>query len=279
MTFEEKALYPGPFDEHGIPLLDYHGEVGRQFYSIAISQYALGNYNLYKQTRNADFLGKFIANAKWLVSNLRSNDRGVALWAHDFDFEYFKPLTAPWFSGLAQGQGLSVLLRAYAETDDRTYLAAAEDVYKSLTLSMDEGGVLYKDRQGNLWIEEYLVQPPTHILNGFIWALWGIYDYYLVTRDPRTITLFDDFCTTVREHLKDYDIGFWSLYELTPQRIKSLASPFYHRLHVTQLQIMHLMTGDDIFYSYGKKWQGYLENPLFRAIALVYKSGFKLLYY
>jgi heparosan-N-sulfate-glucuronate 5-epimerase len=279
MTFEQKALYPGPFDQGGIPLLDYHGDVGQQYYSIAISQYALGNYNLYKRHQDPEFLRKFLANADWLVNHLQPNERGVALWSHDFDFEYFKPLKAPWYSGLAQGQGLSVLLRAYAETGDTRYLAAAENVYASLNLTTDEGGVLHRDDKGYLWIEEYLVNPPTHILNGFMWAMWGIYDYYLVKRDSQVRTLFDCFCKTVTENLQKYDTGFWSLYELTPQRIKSIASPFYHRLHIVQLQVMHSMTGDLTFYEYAKRWQAYLENPLFRTIAVTYKTGFKLIYY
>ena len=27
---------------------------------------------------------------------------------------------------------------------------------------------------------------PTHILNGFIWGLWGIYDYWLLTKDNKS---------------------------------------------------------------------------------------------
>ncbi len=52
MTFARKARYPGPFDDEGIPLLDYRGRIGRQYNPIAISQYGLGNYNLF--LRNGD---------------------------------------------------------------------------------------------------------------------------------------------------------------------------------------------------------------------------------
>ena len=38
MTFTRKADYPGPFDENGIPMLDYRGRVGVQYNPIAISQ-------------------------------------------------------------------------------------------------------------------------------------------------------------------------------------------------------------------------------------------------
>ncbi len=144
---------------------------------------------------------------------------------------------------------------------------------------MPEGGVLHKDDEGNHWIEEYLVDPPTHILNGFIWALWGVYDYHLLTRDPEASWLFKSLLGTITRNLEKYDAGFWSFYELTPQRIKSLASPFYHRLHIVQLQIMHLMTDDEIFLFYANKWRDYLDRRLFRVMAIMYKAAFKLVYY
>ena len=82
-----------------------------------------------------------------------------------------------------------------------------------------------------------------------------------------------------RSSNKKYDLGFWSLYELTPQRIKSIASHFYHRLHIVQLNIMHRLTGYDVFAEYAEKWQKYLTKAVFRTAAKIYKIGFKLAYY
>lgn len=279
MTFEEKALYAGPFDDNGIPLLDYHGRVGRQYYSIAISQYALGNYNLFKKSENYEYLDKFVTNAEWLLDNLEETKHGTYLWPHLFDFEYFRPLIAPWCSGLAQGQGLSVMVRAYAETGDSRYQEAASRVYETLQLPVDKGGVIFRDEQGDDWIEEYLVEPPTHILNGFIWAIWGVYDYYLLTHKRDALKLFESYTNTIVKNLPKYDSGFWSYYELTPQRIKSPASNFYHRLHIVQLKIMHRLTGHSDFLTYADKWSKYLSNPIYRNLALAYKVGFKLAYY
>ena len=31
-------------------------------------------------------------------------------------------------------------------------------------------------------LEEYPGSPPDHTLNGFIFALYGVYDYYVITR-------------------------------------------------------------------------------------------------
>jgi heparosan-N-sulfate-glucuronate 5-epimerase len=279
MTFKQKALYTGPFDADGVPLLDYHGTVGRQYNPIAVAQYALGNYNLAKQTRDPVFVKKFLANADWLLDNLVLTPQGTTLWPHHFDFEYFRPLKAPWFSGLAQGQGLSVLVRAFAETGKNTYCERARDVYRSLTLPIDAGGVQYTDHHNDIWIEEYLVTPPTHILNGFLWALWGVHDYYLLVRSPTVKALFDQYVQTIVRVLPQYDLKFWSLYELTPQRIQSIASPFYHRLHIVQLQVMYRLTGIQTFADYVQKWRAYTRNPLYSFVARLYKICFKLLYY
>ena len=43
-------------------------------------------------------------------------DGDIILWEYKFDFEYHEGLKAPWRSALAQGQGISVLLRAYSLT-------------------------------------------------------------------------------------------------------------------------------------------------------------------
>jgi hypothetical protein len=279
MTFEHKAHYPGPFDSDGVPLLDYHGKVGKQYNPIAVAQYALGNYNLARRTGEQRYSDRFRTNAEWLLHHLDATPHGTYLWPHHFDFEYFRPLIAPWYSGLAQGQGLSVLLRAHVVTGRREYLEMARHVFRSLATAIPAGGVQYTDEEGCLWIEEYLVDPPTHILNGFIWALWGIHDYHLLTGEQEAKTLFDRYTETIVSHLPQYDLGFWSLYELTPQRIKSIASPFYHRLHLVQLEIMYRLTGREAFAECGRRWRHYAERTSLRLTAKAYKVAFKLLYY
>jgi hypothetical protein len=279
MTFEQKAYYAGPFDSNGVPLLDYHGKVGQQYNPIAVSQYALGNYNLAQRTGERCYRERFLTNADWLLHSLDVTKHGTHLWPHHFDFEYFRPLIAPWYSGLAQGQGLSVLLRAYAMTGSDEYLEVARHIFQSLATPIGKGGVQYADNSGHIWIEEYLVEPPTHILNGFFWALWGIYDYHLLMRDQEAKALFDRYTETILCHLPKYDIGFWSLYELTPQRIKSIASPFYHRLHLVQLEVMYRLTGRETFADYGRRWKRYAERGSLRLTAKAYKAAFKLLYY
>ena len=279
MRFQRKADYAGPHDTAGIPMLDYRGHIGRQYNPIAIAQWGLGNFDLYEETGDAVRRQKFMAAADWLRDNLEQNHRGVWVWNHHFDWEYRTPLKAPWYSGLAQGQGISLLLRAHRATKDESYMQAAVQAFVAFQQDVADGGVALTDARGNLWFEEYIVSPPTHILNGFLWASWGVYDYWLATNEIAACELFDRVTKTIAENLHNYDLGFWSLYEQSGTKLPMVASPFYHRLHIVQLQIMHEMTGRSVFREYSERWQGYEENPAGRARALCYKSVFKLCYY
>ncbi len=279
MPFIVKADYPGYYDEHGIPMLDYHGNVGLQYNPIAIAQYGLGNYNLYCRTGEERRKAKFFNIADWLVENLEETSYGTRVWYHHFDWEYRDKLKAPWYSGLAQGQGLSLLVRAHQESGNDCYLEAGREVFDTFKKDLKEGGVTCTDSKGYIWLEEAIVDPPTHILNGFIWAIWGVYDYFLHTKDQVASRLFEEAVKTLSDNLSEFDVGFWSLYEQSGTRMKMLASPFYHSLHIVQLKVMHKLTGDTIFKHFADKWDTYRKSPIKKSAALFYKTIFKLLYY
>ena len=279
MLFAQKADYSGPHDSAGIPMLNYHGKIGLQYNPVAIAQWGLGNYNLFCQTKSDERKKRFLAASDWLCSQLEPNSHGTWTWNHHFDWEYRSPLKAPWYSALAQGQGISLLVRAYRETGAAAYLETAKGAFTSFLKSTRDGGVTFTDARGNLWFEEYIVSPPTHILNGFIWATWGVYDYFLATQDNAARDLFAQAALTLRTNLDRYDLGFWSLYEQSDTVLPMVASPFYHRLHVIQLQVMHRLTGDNIFAQFADKWEACARSRTNRTRALCYKSAFKLCYY
>jgi len=279
MLFTEKADYPGAYDSSGIPQLDYHGQIGLQYNPIAIAQYGLGNDNLWCRTADQTRKKKFFLIADWLCSNLEQNSHGLPVWNHHFNWEYRDTLQAPWYSALAQGQGISVLVRAHKESKDPRYLDVAGRAFASFQRPTQEGGVAFTDESGDLWFEEYIVSPPTHILNGFIWALWGVYDYWLATKGSSAQDLFSRGVRTLLHNLDRYDLGFWSLYEQSGTRLPMVASTFYHRLHIVQLRVMHRLTGENRFVEVADRWESYTRSRANRTRALCYKSAFKLCYY
>lgn len=279
MPFTHKADYVGHYDAMGVPMLDYRGRIGLQYNPIAVAQWGLGNYNLFVREGSEERKKKFLAASDWLCSHLAQNSPGVWVWRHHFDWEYRSLLRAPWYSALAQGQGISLLVRAHLTTGAEPYLRAAARAFAAFFEPLDRGGVTFTDSTGNVWFEEYIVNPPTHILNGFIWASWGVYDYFLATGSPVAHALFDAATATLRANLDRYDLGFWSLYEQSGTWLPMVASPFYHRLHIAQLRVMHGMIGDQTFARVADRWESYTSSPFKRTRALCYKTVFKLGYY
>jgi len=279
MTFFDKTQYQGLFDENGIPLLDYQGTIGKQYNPIAIAQYGLGHFNIYKKNGTKKNLIIAFKQADWLVAHLETNTYGVGVWMHHFDWEYRTLLKAPWYSALAQGNGISLLVRIYKETKQEKYFHAAQEAFKSLEIPIEKGGVLYIDKRGNKWLEETIVDPPTHILNGFLWTLFGIWDYYLLTKDEKVRELFNAYVNTLKNNLHTFDIGFWSLYEHSGLRMKMIASRFYHALHIVQLEILYTLTNEPTFNIYCKKWEKYSKNIFCIMTSQLYKACFKLIHY
>ena len=279
MRFDGKARYPGPFDASGIPLLDYRGHIGRQYNPIAVAQYGLARFNAWTLSGAAGDRDAWIACADWLAGTMRRNRQGVLVWMHDFDWPYRQWLDAPWYSGLAQGCGLSLLVRAARATRHDKYAAAAHEAFASLRLNVADGGVLVTDEQGDTWIEEYLVHPPSHILNGFMWALWGVHDYAQWSGRADAASVWTHAVGTLTRRIEDFDTGWWSLYEARHNEREMLASRYYHTLHITQLRVMHRLTEIAHFGQVADRFQSYLDQPSSRARAFAQKAIFKLRHY
>ena len=279
MLFENKANYIGDVDSNGIPMLNYHGKIGLQYNPIAIAQWGLGNYNLWFSKQSTIHFNKFINCANWLVDNLKKNDHGIDVWMHHFNFEYKTILKSPWYSGLAQGLGLSVLVRAYKELKKEKYLIAHQKAWISMLKKINEGGVVFVDEKGNHWIEEYILDRPTHIVNGFIWSLWGVYDTWLSFQKKDSKELFEKCVFTLEKNIQRYDNGYWSLYDISNLPLRNVASPFYHRLHIVQLEILSKLSGNPIFKKYSKIWKRYESIKFYSSRAIASKCIFKILYY
>ena len=280
MKFRGKAAYRGPFDAHSIPLLDYQGDIGRQYNPIAIAQYGLARFNRWIDfDRASNDQRAWLAVAEWLTTQMRPNAAGVLVWMHDFDWPYRQVLKAPWYSGLAQGNGLSMLVRAARATGDRRYGDAAHAAFAPFLLDVSKGGVIATDEQADVWIEEYIVDPPSHILNGFMWALWGVYDYAQWSGRDEAHELWAAGVRTLERRLNEFDTGWWSLYEARRNGRRMVASRYVHALHITQLQVMHRLTGNPLFAAAASRFQSYMGRRANRIRAFAEEVVFKLRHY
>jgi len=133
--------WSGPFDEDGIPLTDYK-EFGIQYQPVGIAQYALGTWDLYLENNDPQYKERFIHMADWFCDNLLVED-DFGIWEYKFDFPRYN-LKAPWPSAMAQGEGISVLTRAYQLTENKKYIEIARLALNSFKASIKTGGYCIK---------------------------------------------------------------------------------------------------------------------------------------
>lgn len=179
----------------------------------------------------------------------------------------------PTASALTQGQAASVFVRAHlASRDDRFAEAALAAVRPLLAPS---GSALVTWTAAGPILEESASAPPSHILNGWISALWGVWDVRLALADARAATVFDSSIACLRRHLPAYDTGWWTLYSLFPHALEDLAKPIYHRFHVAQLEVLDRLTGVSEFAATANRWRSY-DRPAARALVVAHKAAFTL---
>ena len=256
---EKVTKMPELLDNDGLPLLNTgNGDVEMP---VAIFQYGLGAYDLYLQTGEKKYLKKFYKTVEWTVAHQDEKGR----WS---TFFYVYPEHP--YGAMAQGEGASLLLRAYTHSGNRVYLDAAQKAIDFMLLPLDKGGTTIYDK-GDVVLAEYTHLPV--VMNGWIFAWWGLYDYVLATHDVGVYRkALDSSCNSLIKYLPKYKTWYWSKYDLGGM----MASPFYHNLHIAQMQAMYELTREEIFDQYAKHWAKQQKNPFCKLLAFVKKAIQKL---
>jgi heparosan-N-sulfate-glucuronate 5-epimerase len=272
-----KPAYEGPYDSAGIPVLNYFGLIGKQYNPCAIAQWGLGAYQLWKRG-DVESERLFLRAADWLVDNLDVDEQDRGFWWYGFDLGAYG-LKKPWASALAQAQGISLLLRAHAATGRKHYLQIADRACRAMLSPVEDGGLLLR-HDGNTFLEEAVADRPTAILDGLIFAIFGLRDYCLVNSgDVSASSILEECLSTIERLLPRYDLGYWSRADLYADNPPMPASGFYHGLHVAQLRVLADLTGTPAFSNYSQRWADMSTSPLKRTRAFFKKVVFKFTYY
>lgn len=231
------------------------------YFPVAIFQYGLGAYDLYIKNKNELYLRKFTQCVNWALKHQEK----TGAWSNFFYIYPDHP-----YGAMAQGEGASLLIRAYMQTAEDKYLEAAKKAIDFMLLPIEKGGTTDYSNDGVILLEYPQRQA---VMNGWIFAWWGLYDYVLVTKDKGQYkALLDKSCSTLINLLPMFRETYWSKYDLSGR----IASPFYHNLHVAQMEAMYVLTGDDVFNQYASRWKSQQHNPFCKSIAFVIKAVQKL---
>ena len=108
----------------------------------------------------------------------------------------------PWYSGMAQGQVLSFMVRMHEATGEDKYLSAAQATLYSFLPPGPASGpwTVTLDGAHRLWIQEWPRLPLDYTYNGHMISTFGLYDYYRVTKDTLALLLFREAATAALDY-------------------------------------------------------------------------------
>ncbi len=253
-------------DERGLPLNRLRsGELVHL--PTTITQFGLGCWDLYLETGSTVMAQRAGLAGKWLVDHV--DQRGG--WHALGDLGTRQP--GPLYSAMVQGQAASLLLRLAAAGYGESYRQVAEKALELMLVDVRDGGTARRVK-GRLFLEEDVTGRHVSILNGWVFAIFGLYDGVLATSRPDFQEALDGTVLTLASTLEQYDAGFWSLYDLSGH----LASPFYHRLHLALLTVLSSLFPGHGFESTFQQWSTYLTRRLNVIRAVAVKGWQKLRY-
>ena len=174
--------------------------------------------------------GRWCGRKKLISLSRRSG--GARYFPYLYDYAREK-LRAPWYSAYSQGFALSLFVRLYRVTGVQAWAERARETAMSFRRlgRVTRPWVAYVVNR-RLWLEEYPSATPTHVLNGFNFALFGLYDYERLTRDRTARDLLRGALRTIRSYGTTYRVpGGISYYDL----VHRTRHAHYHVIHTWQL--------------------------------------------
>lgn len=236
---------------------------------VSIAQHGLGAWQ--RRSEGDRWLDVVSSVADWVCAE---HDE-AGLIRYGFGMPHTYDLHPGWASAMAQGESASLLVRAAGALERPALLDEAIELVEPLIAS---GSELVDETPEGPVLQEYPTSPPSHVLNGWIFALWGLYDVGLATGCARATMAFERGMEALSARLALHDTWWnWSRYDLFPHRLTHVTSPFYHRLHVEQLRALDVLVPDRDFNSTASRWESGLRNPVARSLAVGRKAAFRLL--
>lgn len=219
-----KVNWEGEKDASGCPLTREPG--GKLFHHpTTLAQKALGHWShwLASDKKEEKHWKAFIQLSRWFVQC----QEPVGAWKILSMEKKFYTVSS---SALSQGQAISVLVRAFSITSEMEFLEAARRGLQFMLTPVEKGGTSRVTAEGMI-LEEYPMENPNTVLNGWISALFGLYDLSLIEKVHETESALEANLKALVKYLPGYNAGFWSFYDTSG----TISSPYYHRVHIVQL--------------------------------------------
>lgn len=211
---------------------------------VLVLQYGLASMDCYSTTGDRTFLTNIGNVANWVLKNL--SDRNYCpngLISRDPSGGYISDNSA-----MSQGELLSFCVRAIHHDLVNPKTATALDarlpgILENMLAPVEEEGTAL--RKGHeLFLCEYCTYDGNVVLNGWIFAIFGLLDYLRWRHHDEVREALRQTLATLVNWLPVFtcDNG-WSFYDTN----KRVSSPFYHHLHIQLLRALYHLRGREDF--------------------------------
>jgi heparosan-N-sulfate-glucuronate 5-epimerase len=227
------------FDPNGIIL-----EKG-VYHPLTISFYGIMACESYKKNKDSLSFKRLNSQFQYFLDtskvHIRNNNTEMGL---PYKFA-FHDLKAPWYSGMTQGAAISFMLRYYDITKD----IRAKNIAKQLCIFMlketNKGGTIGSTPEKFLTIEEYpKSKSNSHVFNGFIIGLIGLYEYLqFFPEDTEAKKIHDKCYEGLFASLEHLDTPSWTNYNRNNKAI----SNFYIRFQLNEFEHLYEIYKDQRF--------------------------------
>ena len=251
----DDLLESEPMDDRGVVITTIHDE--EVYHPVNTAWFILSMQDSFEASNNPEYLEHARINTQYLLDGAERTHTGTWFAYH---FEHSPgglDNGTPWVSGMAQGMLLSVLSRMYEITGEEQYKDEASRVFQTYFASKSDSDYWFVNQDDCNWIgpclyfEEYPSRQErqnAHVVNGFIYSIWGIYDYIRVFQDPDALPLFNASVITLEKSFDRYrypEGASW--YAMNEFGYEAWGRPEGYHIGVTkQLEITSVITGSKI---------------------------------
>ena len=227
---------------------------------ISIIQYGLGACERWYLEQGEDYKDTIKRVAEYLCDSQNKDGSWDAFIALDINDKR---------SSMVQAEATAFLLRAGLILRKDKYNEVAKKAIELMIKSVKDGGTTIYEGENVLFCE--FVGKPI-VLNGWIYSLLGLYDYWIYSQREDIREIIKNSKNTLLQMLDKFDTGYWSLYNVDGD----IASPFYHELHIKQLEVLYRLFDEILFKDKRDKWMKYQNNKIKKTKAICIKVIQKL---
>ena len=192
-------------------------------------------------------LVRFIKLTDWLINHGVETDSSFFLY-HETELPGYE-LRKPWLSAPTQAAVMNAL--AHRASTERNLEIYAKAIKAFHTLRPDKRNLGVALNDTCFWYMTYPNVKPHYVLSGMLSVLIELNYYYLLTKDPLAMELFDNGLNAVQALLPEYDYHGYSYYDLRGKK----ATRLQHKKHIQLLGHLNEIRPSRALEYYHNRWQ------------------------